>query len=98
MFNLGYLPGGDKTKITQSRSTIAGLSTAGSLLSGGGVLTVMCYPGHDGGADEVAKVNEFVHALDIDQWSVSLYLRREATDESPYLWVVNKNSAKTLSS
>ena len=90
MFNLGYLPGGDKTKITLPASTLAGLSAAVSLLSFGGILSVMCYPGHEGGADEVCMVNKFIDELANNQWSVTLYKRLAATHASPHLWVARK--------
>ncbi|HRK73893.1 MAG TPA: class I SAM-dependent methyltransferase, partial [Rhodothermales bacterium] len=59
MFNLGYLPGGDKTVITQSGTTISALEQAIELLRVGGLLTVVAYPGHMGGAKEAAEVLRF---------------------------------------
>lgn len=63
MFNLGYLPGGDKSVITRPDSTRAALSAALGLLRPGGVLTVVAYPGHPGGADDLAAVRRFVGSL-----------------------------------
>lgn len=58
MFNLGYLPGGDHTLVTRADTTIRALTAARSLLRAGGVLTVLCYRGHDGGMEEYAAVYE----------------------------------------
>lgn len=94
MFNLGYLPGGDKKMITQAHSTVAALSAAIDLLSSGGILTVMCYPGHDGGANEAGLVTDFVNELDEDHWRVTRYSRAEARASTPYLWTIHDVSQK----
>lgn len=59
MFNLGYLPGGDKSCITQTASTLAALNTALQLLSPTGLLSVIAYPGHPGGFEETATVEDW---------------------------------------
>jgi predicted methyltransferase len=56
VFNLGYLPGGDKTRITNTASTLAALEQAVHGLRAGGVLSVLGYPGHPGGAAECNAV------------------------------------------
>jgi predicted methyltransferase len=56
MFNLGYLPGGDHALITRTASTLSALSAALELLRPDGVLTVLAYTGHPGGAEEADAV------------------------------------------
>lgn len=56
MFNLGYLPGGDHALITHRDETLKALDVALGLLRPGGVLTVVCYPGHPGGDEEAEAV------------------------------------------
>lgn len=51
-FNLGYLPGSDKSTITQADSTLTALGQSLNLLSDGGLLCVLSYRGHMGGQDE----------------------------------------------
>jgi hypothetical protein len=48
-FNLGCLPGGDKTVITVTRTPELALQTASRLLSSGGLISVLVYIGHPGG-------------------------------------------------
>lgn len=48
-FNLGYLPGGDKTVITKSETTLLGMEGATRILASGGVISMMVYVGHPGG-------------------------------------------------
>jgi predicted methyltransferase len=63
MFNLGYLPGGEKTVVTQPETSVSAIAAALDLMRLGGVLTVIAYIGHPGGADETAAVRQFLHAL-----------------------------------
>ena len=56
MFNLGYLPGAEKSWITTAESTLAALDAAIEWLAPGGVLTVVAYPGHVGGSAEAEAV------------------------------------------
>ncbi len=60
MFNLGYLPGGDKSVITSRDSTLVALESAKALLQKGGILTVLAYRGHPGGMDEAQAARECV--------------------------------------
>nr|CAB3464757.1 unnamed protein product [Digitaria exilis] len=48
-FNLGYLPGGDKTLITVPRTTELALEAASRILSSGGLISILVYIGHEGG-------------------------------------------------
>lgn len=48
-FNLGYLPGGDKTVITTSKTTLPALQAASRILRSEGLISVMVYVGHPGG-------------------------------------------------
>ncbi len=63
MFNLGYLPGGDKSITTTATETITALEQALMLLSATGLLTVMLYPGHPAGAAETQAVREWAQGL-----------------------------------
>ncbi len=59
MFNLGYLPGADKSCITRTVSTLAALDAALLFLAPGGLLTVVVYSGHPGGQEEAQAVREW---------------------------------------
>ncbi|XP_022718115.1 uncharacterized protein LOC111276633 isoform X2 [Durio zibethinus] len=48
-FNLGYLPGGDKSIITISRTTLLALEAAKKMLISGGLISLVVYVGHPGG-------------------------------------------------
>lgn len=61
-FNLGYLPGGDKAQITQPDSTLDALAAAAWLLRPGGVIAIVAYRGHPGGAVEYERVRAWLDA------------------------------------
>lgn len=56
VFNLGYLPGGDHSILTSSRTTLEAISASVAILRPGGLLAVICYPGHPGGSEETLSV------------------------------------------
>lgn len=52
VFNLGYLPGGDRSVVTRPESTLASLEQSLALIAPGGVVIITLYPGHEGGQQE----------------------------------------------
>ena len=89
MFNLGYLPHGDPTITTQSRTTVSALNATLPLLRPGGVLTILAYPGHPGGAEEHTAVAQWVAAL-LDDYSSEQFASRPGEKAGPHLFVVQK--------
>lgn len=80
MFNLGYFPGGDHRLITRTEVTLAALDAALAVLKPGGILTIVCYPGHPGGDEESVAVMEWGIARGAEVF------RREGTlRPSPFL-------------
>lgn len=85
MFNLGYLPGGDKSITTKTSETLAALNSACSLLKQNGILTVMCYPGHQEGMEEGRQVESFFQSLPIREWLVTKVFSLNGRQEAPFL-------------
>jgi predicted methyltransferase len=73
IFNLGYLPGGDKSVITCTQTTLAALAQAWDWLAPGGLLLVSLYPGHPGGDEETAAVRTWASELEPRQARVLLH-------------------------
>ena len=90
MFNLGYLPGEDHRVMTTSAATLAGLECAAGLLKTGGGLTVVCYPGHPGGAEEAAAVEQWFATLATRRWRVARYGAIGTRRPAPYLLLGSK--------
>lgn len=85
MFNLGYLPGGDKSVMTQTESTRRGMEAALSLLREEGTLTVVAYTGHPGGPEETATVAEVLQSLSEAEFSVDITIPPQ--ENAPRLFV-----------
>ena len=82
-FNLGYLPGGDKTLATRPETTLTALDAALGLLAPGGILTVVLYSGHPGGTAERDAVLAWAEALSDGSYRVLHYrfLNRSGSSE-----------------
>lgn len=63
MFNLGYLPGGDHRLTTRTSTTLAALQSLLPLLAPRGVLTIVAYPRHPGGQEELDAVKTWAAQL-----------------------------------
>jgi predicted methyltransferase len=92
MFNLGYLPGGDKSLITQADTTLAALDAASRLLAPGGVITVLAYPGHAGGTQETACLQQWCNHLEGEGWQVTLCFGQSQQAHAPRLFVLRRGS------
>lgn len=86
MFNLGYLPGSDHSVATGT-DTLEALESAALLLKIGGVLSVVCYPGHDGGGEEAAQVEAWMATLPTRGWQVARYGAIGTLKPAPYLFL-----------
>lgn len=89
MFNLGYLPGAGQELTTQTDTTLIALVAALLLLRSGGVLTIVVYPGHEGGDAEAAAVVEWSTSLPPSIGQCVMYRFPQKT-ASPYLIAVVK--------
>jgi SAM-dependent methyltransferase len=93
MFNLGYLPGSDKTCITETSTTLLAVSLALEWLAPGGLLTIAIYPGHAGGADEARRIAEWGASLDPRRFEVQQLRPVNRAAAPPECWVVWKRPA-----
>lgn len=69
VYNLGYLPKGDKELTTKAETTLESLYHAQQLIKPGGAISLTCYPGHAAGAIEEEKILSYVKQLSPHQWS-----------------------------
>jgi predicted methyltransferase len=90
VFNLGYLPGGDHHLTTRTSSTLAALSAAKDLLKRSGLLSVMAYPGHPGGAEETAAVEQFMADLALSGYIVNHFESEPGRRTGPRLWLAER--------
>ena len=89
IFNLGYLPGSDKSVTTQCDTTLEALDKAVSRLKTGGAIVVVIYPGHKEGAREARLVEKFCAGLDKHVYNTYKYGLLNKSNP-PYLVVAEK--------
>lgn len=87
IFNLGYLPAGDKSVVTGAVTTITALEQAAGLVSKGGLILVAVYTGHDDGVEwqAVQKWGSELHPHRFNVWQMRQLNRGET---APFLLVV----------
>jgi hypothetical protein len=91
VYNLGYLPGGNKNLTTDASTTLASVASAMPLICHGGVVSITCYPGHSEGLVEETALLRFASELDPSEWSCChhQWLNRRA---SPSLILLQKST------
>ncbi len=87
MFNLGFLPGGDKSITTMRETTMPAIKAAISLLGRDAILTVAVYPGHEEGEKEGEMVQKYLSSLDRFTYSVAL-IKIINSPTSPFFYVI----------
>lgn len=73
VYNLGYLPGGNKEIATQAHTTLKSIKNALELISDDGLISITLYPGHNEGKEEQNIILDFVKNLDKKIWTVSFH-------------------------
>jgi len=89
IYNLGYLPGGDKSITTNVDSTLQSVNSAMDLLVDGGVISITCYPGHPEGEREQDALVDLLRNLDPTVWSCCHH-RWCNRNKSPSLLLIQK--------
>ncbi len=89
VYNLGYLPKGNKDVTTLTSSTLKSLENACQLLSPGGIICVTTYSGHAEGECEEKGVLSFAQHLPATHWSV-LHHRWLNRQKAPSLLLIQK--------
>lgn len=90
VFNLGYLPGGDRTVATRPESTLAGLEQSLEILEPGGVVIITLYPGHEGGQQERSSLETRLAQLPPAGFHVWRMGQMNVPSTAPYVILVQK--------
>ena len=90
VFNLGYLPGGDKGCITSPHNTVVALTQAVELLAPGGRICISLYTGHPGGMEESDAVEAWGAGLLPREFHVWCSRQMNRSAGAPYLIMVEK--------
>ena len=70
VYNLGYLPKGNKSITTMVRSTITSIQSACNLLNSQGLISITCYPGHEEGQKELLAIQEYLKTLSSQEYLI----------------------------
>jgi predicted methyltransferase len=92
MFNLGYQPGGDKSVITRAVTTLIALESVLGLIVPGGIITVVIYPGHEGGRVETESVLSWARAVPAHRARVACHEVLNTRSMAPVLMAIAKGS------
>ena len=92
VFNLGYLPGGNKQVTTTAEDTETAVRRAADLIRKDGVVTVVMYDGHGEGAREKEQLLAMAGRLPKDRYHVVFAsMPNQQTGRPPeVLWITRK--------
>jgi len=91
MFNLGYLPRGNRQIITKPETTIAALRSVLEHLAEQGRVTLLVYRGHEGGVSEYQELRHFLEQLPEDEWLVEELASKSDSPIAPRLFRIQRN-------
>lgn len=92
IFNLGYLPKGDKSLVTNELTTIQALEALLLRLEKTGRIVVVIYDGHDEGKIEKEEILNFVSHIEQEKFSVLNYQFINQRNNPPSLICIERKS------
>lgn len=90
VYNLGFLPGGDKNITTTYSSTLKSIEIGLEILNNEGLMLITSYRGHEEGNKEYSMLNEYLLSLPKNKYAVMKHEIINRTNKSPLLFVVEK--------
>ncbi len=90
IFNLGYLPGGDKSIVTKPSTTIAAIEQLLEIMAIEGIIVLVIYHGHPEGAVERDAVIQYVKSIDQKSAHVIQYGFINQTNHPPFIIAIEK--------
>lgn len=95
LFNLGWLPGSDRSIRTQRETTLAAAQACLRLLKQGGLMTICAYPGHDEGKEELRALVEWAQSLNPKEYDAMIRCYLNQPNDPPVLFAIKKNLRKS---
>lgn len=90
VFNLGYLPGGDKLITTKVETTIKAVQDAMELIQKDGLVCITMYSGHPEGKKEKAALLEFAGQLDSAKWHCAYISMPNQKNDPPEILLITR--------
>ncbi|ANZ33115.1 class I SAM-dependent methyltransferase [Staphylococcus carnosus] len=90
IFNLGYLPKGDKHIVTEADTTITAIENIFKMLSPEGIIVLVIYPGHPEGKIESETVYQYLKNFDQQKAHILQYGFINQRNNPPYICAIEK--------
>ena len=90
VFNLGWLPGGDKTVTTRWETTRAAIEGCMNLLLPGGACTICAYPGHEEGGRELRGLESWLRTVPPQRFNILHQRFLNAGQGAPECFILQK--------
>ena len=90
VFNLGWLPGGDKSVTTLLSSTKEAVRQALDMIRPGGMVLICCYPGHAEGKRELSYLETMLASLPPQRFNCLEHVFLNAGAEAPRCFAIQK--------
>lgn len=90
IFNLGYLPKGDKNIVTIPSTTIQAIDNIFSILEVGGIIILVIYPGHPEGQIEKDAVLAYLTQIDQNKAHIFKYEFINQKNNPPFVVGIEK--------
>ncbi|MEH7334955.1 class I SAM-dependent methyltransferase [Neobacillus drentensis] len=90
IFNLGYLPGSDKTIVTQPETTVAAIEQLMELMAPEGIIVLVIYHGHEEGAVERDSLLQYCQEIDQKTAHVLQYQFINQQNNPPFIVAIEK--------
>ena len=94
IFNLGYLPGGDKSIVTKSHSTISAIEQLLEIMPQKGIIVLVIYHGHEEGTVERDDLIKYCQHLDQNLAHVLQYQFINQVNHPPFIIAIEKKKSK----
>jgi hypothetical protein len=90
IFNLGYLPGGDKSIVTTPHTTISSIQQLLPMMAPEGIIVLVIYPGHPEGAVERDELLGYVKSLNQNDVHIAEYKFLNQKNNPPFIVAIEK--------
>lgn len=90
IFNLGYLPGSDKSIVTKPETTISAIEQLLEIMTPEGIIILVIYHGHDEGALERDALLSYCQEIDQKKAHVLQYRFMNQQNNPPFIVAIEK--------
>lgn len=90
IFNLGYLPGSDKTIVTRPETTISAVEQLLEIMAPEGIIVLVIYHGHDEGVVERDSLLAYCRQMDQKKAHVLQYQFINQQNQPPFIVAIEK--------